>query len=177
MSKVYVKKPKPRLSSGGISRYSGLNKFESFQLEVKCLQLLEQHYVCTCGHGVKNYHFPRIIDTDKGQLRITMTWAGETIKDLIDKHIPFTIPDKDKQINCIFDNLQRAGVYHIDMHTSGKNLCLANKETLALIDFDIARYKVDDKLKPSNFQIKKRANSYKHPSYRSVCLEKIRQII
>ena len=101
-----------------------------------------------------------------------MTWVGKTIKKLKKEKRKIKVPDSDKQINCIIDNLERAGVYHLDMHWSGKNLCL-RKGVLGIIDFDVAIIKLDHSKKDSYNNIKpqtqillKKYQKYKEPSYK-----------
>lgn len=168
MEKVYIKYLKPYDKTHGINPYSGLNQLQSFKLEKKCLKLLGKNYICTCGHGLVNGHFPKLLDKDSQSFRLTMTWVGETIRELKQKKRSLMVPNLDKQIKCIINNLNRAGVYHLDMHRSGKNLCIY-KNTLSVIDFDIAVYKSTSLnksvLKPNSNLLTEKLERYKIPTY------------
>lgn len=170
---MYTKKPKKNMMNG----ISGLNRIDGFKLEVDCLQLLKRYYRCTCGYGVKNSHFPHIIALNMPKLFITMSWAGDTVSKLHAGHV--TVPHKDKQINCILNNLERAGVYHLDMHPSGKNICI-HDTTLVLIDFDIAviKSKINNTYKPNTSQINNRirTSSIDLNNYRKYFMDSIKKI-
>lgn len=163
-NKIYKKSPKLYLQWDGINPYSNLTRKKSYRLETKCLKSLEKNYICTCGHGVKNPHFPRVISEDKKTLIMSMSWAGETVSALRLKKVPINIPNMEAQIKCILSNLNRAGVYHLDMHKSGKNLCI-QQDTLSLIDFDIARIKKGNKIRPETPMLISKLEHYQNPTY------------
>jgi len=96
-----------------------------------------------------------------------MSWCGTDFTKLPK---PYRIPDVEKQVNCIIDNLTRAKVYHLDYHESGKNLCyLPESQTLCLIDFDIALLQSEENKYPV---LSKNLKNYNNPSYRKVIMKK-----
>ena len=63
----------------------------------------------------------------------------------LDNDFEFEIPTNfsfyEKQIDCIIHNLKKNKIIHLDMSTSGKNLCISAKGIISMIDFDIVKYK------------------------------------
>ena len=48
------------------------------------------------------------------------------------------VRDIEQQVNCIIYNLKKNKIKHLDMHISGKNICINKKGHLSVIDFDYA---------------------------------------
>lgn len=129
-------------SKNGINYWSKLHASNSLKLEEICLTNLEENYKCICKQKKRN-HFPKIIkiEEEKDSRNFIITDCGKSIQNISDEEIK-KIKSKNinikEQIYCILDNLKRAGVYHSDMHTSGKNMTINKDGDLSLIDFDIA---------------------------------------
>jgi len=115
---------------------NGLTLSEYFGLEKKCLELINKNYKCTCKK--KRNHFPSIIRCDTFRYEFELTDQGMSIDKMILKRKKINIRDVDEQIDCILDNLNRNGIRHLDLHDSGKNVCIANDNTISVIDFDVA---------------------------------------
>ena len=104
--------------------------------EVKALIRLNENYKCTCGR--KGFHFPRIVHIlDKN---IEITDCGESLqktkKRLRDIH------DHKKQLNCIFENLVKSKIMHLDIVP--KNVCVNERNVISLIDFDMLHFLEND---------------------------------
>ena len=126
-----IKKPTRKLK-----RSNGLYLSEYMQLEKECLEMLENNYKCKCKK--KRSHFPKIIKVDLQNSEFELTDQGKSIDILIKKKKKMKIPDIDDQIDCILDNLNRNKIRHLDLHDSGKNVCVDKHGTISLIDFDVA---------------------------------------
>jgi predicted Ser/Thr protein kinase len=129
-------------SKHGINQWSKLHASNSLKLEEICLINLEENYKCICKQKKRN-HFPKLIkiEEEKDSRNFIISDCGKSIQNLSDEEIK-KIKSKNinikEQIYCILDNLKRAGVYHGDMHGSGKNMTINKDGDLSLIDFDIA---------------------------------------
>tara|TARA_Y100001970_G_C13865252_1_gene666217 strand:- start:67 stop:552 length:486 start_codon:yes stop_codon:yes gene_type:complete len=44
----------------------------------------------------------------------------------------------EEQVDCIVHNLKKCGIRHLDMHLTGKNICVNDQSIISVIDFDIA---------------------------------------
>ena len=103
-----------------MSPYSGLNKTQSFYLELQCLQRLEANFTCECGAcgDTGCTHFSRVIDTNvEEDHMIRMTHCGQSLvvpRARRNHHVP-PLSDLNAQIACIVGNLKRAGIEHLDM--------------------------------------------------------------
>jgi len=145
----------------------GLTKREIFDLEISCLNRLEDSYNCICGFGDgKTQHFPIVIKTDDDEFKITMSYCGYDLENL-PRGNNKTIPSVKSQINCIINNLENAGVLHLDFRP--KNFCFTPRTgTLVLIDFNIAVLKNEKgELYPENDKVNKILNFYINPSYKN----------
>tara|TARA_B110001469_G_C9474262_1_gene238135 strand:- start:46 stop:570 length:525 start_codon:yes stop_codon:yes gene_type:complete len=114
---------------------------ECFNLEKQCLRKLNNNFTCICNN--KREHFPRLQKCDKYNHAFVLSNCGLSI----DKYTqmvktgqlkPYKLKNYNKQINCILYNLNKCKIQHLDMHCSGKNLCINKKGVLSLIDFDYA---------------------------------------
>ena len=119
--------------------------------EYKVLKTLENNYNCTCGS--KHSHFPKpimqipnlitkisnkfVVNKDKVlDLKLNkpyiMSNAGTNFLSIKQK---VEIPNRDKQIDCIIQNLKNNNIPYWDMVPDGRNLCL-KEGVLTIIDFD-----------------------------------------
>lgn len=116
--------------------HAGLSSKKAMELEIRCLELLSENYICCCGVG-DGRHFPEIVDTNRDGKTIVTKDCGETIFDIrkTRKIKQDILPNFGLQVRCIIDNLERNNIKHLDIHRN--NLCIKNG-VLALIDFDIA---------------------------------------
>jgi predicted Ser/Thr protein kinase len=113
---MYIK----RFERYHINPYSGLTEKESFELELEIYNRL------------KGYpHFPKLLRFGSNWLQLQ--YVGKSFHDI--KQCPKFEPDK--QIDAIFKTLNKCNIVHLDLHSTGKNICVKNK-TIYLIDFDIA---------------------------------------
>jgi len=126
-----IKKPTRKFK-----RSNGLDISEYILLEKECLELIEKNYKCNCKH--KRSHFPKMLRFDRGKTEFELTDQGTSIDTMIAKKRKINIPDIDEQINCILDNLKKNKIRHLDLHDSGKNVCVDKHGTISLIDFDVA---------------------------------------
>ena len=122
--KIYIKAQKTIYRNTRNKPIFGLSRSESYTLEKKCLIAIKTKYKCICGHGITNPHFPTIVNHNDHTMTLNITWAGQTVKHLYEKGQQIIVPDMDAQIKCIIKNLNEAEIYHLDMHRSGKNLCI-----------------------------------------------------
>lgn len=126
-----IKKPTRKFK-----RSNGLELSEYIILEKDCLELIEKNYKCKCKQ--KRSHFPKIIKFDRVRSEFELTDQGSSIDTMITNKKRITVPDMDEQIDCILDNLSRNKIRHLDLHDSGKNVCVDKAGTISLIDFDVA---------------------------------------
>ena len=117
------------------SKYNGLSKIESYELEYLCLNKLNKNFVCICQNK-DNHHFPKIININESELKFTFSHCGKSLNRLFYK---INILNYEKQVDCIIHNLKKNNIVHLDMVSNGKNLCITDDGILSLIDFDIAR--------------------------------------
>ena len=119
-----------------VKRSNGLHLPEYFLLEKECLELIEKNYKCKCKK--KRSHFPKIVKSNLHKHEFELSDQGTSIDILITKNRKIDVPDIDEQLDCILDNLNRNKIRHLDLHDSGKNLCVDKYGTISLIDFDVA---------------------------------------
>ena len=128
--------------------WSGLTRKEAFNLEKNCLKILNSNFKCLCD--VNCDHFPKIISCYPDKYKFVLSNCGysfDKYESLVKKKKikPIIIKNMEEQIDCIIYNLKKCKIKHLDMHLSGKNICLNKKGILSLIDFDIAS--IDNKKK------------------------------
>ena len=148
---------KANLGSKRINKYNGLNQKEQFYLEKTCLNKINKNFTCLCKN--KSNHFPKIITSKNGNLKLTN--CGVSLNNykryLKNNEIdPIVIKNKEEQLNCILHNLKKNRVKHLDMCLDGKNLCVSKNGVLSLIDFNIAC--IDNKY--TTDKIKNRIQNY-----------------
>lgn len=102
--------------------YNRLTKREAFELELEIYKRIS---------GEKN--FPKLINYDKKKMTLEIEHCGKPLTQL-DK---IEINDLDKQIKNIINVLKKNNIIHLDLHSSGKNICYKDGK-IYLIDFDIA---------------------------------------
>jgi hypothetical protein len=110
--------------------WSGLSAQQSFRVEVACLTRLER--------GPHADRFPALTMIDARSPAIRVTAVGTDLAQLRKGGLPVAVPDARGQVAEIVAGLAAAGVVHLDLHRSGKNLCVDARGRLALIDFDQA---------------------------------------
>ena len=142
-----------------INPWNGLTRKEGFNLEKDCLILLNSNFKCLCD--VKCEHFPKIISCDPGKYKFIFSNCGYSLEKYerlvkTKKIKPIIIKNMEEQIECIIYNLKKSKIKHLDMHPSGKNVCINNKGIISVIDFDIAS--IDNNYKSK--QIKDGAERY-----------------
>lgn len=167
---------KANLGSKRINKYNGLNQKEQFYLEKTCLNKINKNFTCLCKN--KSNHFPKIISSKNGNLKLTN--CGVSLNNykiyLKNNEIdPIVIKNKQEQLNCILHNLKKNRVKHLDMCLDGKNLCVSKNGVLSLIDFNIAS--IDNKY--TTDKIKNRIQNYglDSDSYNEFMKNRIIQII
>ena len=143
--------------------WSGLSRVAGYNLEKDCLLLLEKNFECTCGLG--SYHFPIIKNYIDDEYKFELSDCGTSLdiyqKKIINEEInPYKIYKLEEQIECIIKNL----IKHLDMHLSGKNICITEDGIISLIDFDIAS--IDDFYLSK--KISKAANDYGEDYYNKI---------
>lgn len=112
--------------------WAGTTREQAFLLEVNCLIRLNE-----VERDSPRRHFPVLLDIDPERQRFAMTRVGLPLTDL--PAGPQTVVhDLGAQAACIVRRLERAGVVHLDLHRSGKNLAVDRTGTVSLIDFDVA---------------------------------------
>jgi hypothetical protein len=124
-----------------INPSSGLTRKKGFNLEKDCLIILNSNFKCLCDG--KCSHFPKILSCNKDEYTFTLSNCGYSLDkyELLvktKKIKPIIIKNMKEQIECIIYNLKKCKIKHLDMHPSGKNICINNKGIISLIDFDIA---------------------------------------
>jgi len=120
-----------------------LTQDETYQLEKKCLTLLDKNYKCICNK--KSRHFPVIQDPSYIKLKFEYTFSLSYCGECLDPNYTFDknnhsykITNLDEQLSCIISNLKKSNIKHLDMHPSGKNLCISSSNILSVIDFGVA---------------------------------------
>ena len=115
------------------SKYLKINnvylKF-AFKDEILALTLLKDNYRCTCEP--KRKHFPVIkfsIPVTPYIGIIATNDKGETLKQTQNKNIP----NINQQCKCIYENLERSNIEHLDQNDN--NICVDDNGTISLIDF------------------------------------------
>tara|TARA_Y100000310_G_C20518196_1_gene732283 strand:- start:63 stop:635 length:573 start_codon:yes stop_codon:yes gene_type:complete len=123
-----------------INPWSGLTRIEAFLLEKECLTTLNNNFKCICKEP--RIHFPKIVAHDANKFKFELTKCGYAIdtSDTWPYYIKNVVLNENcqirKQAECIVSNLKNNKIKHLDMKPS--NLCLNEKGSLSLIDFDIA---------------------------------------
>lgn len=134
MSTIFIKKIKNFL----LNPWSDLSKSDAFNLEKQCIKTLNKNFRCICK--TKHIHFPKLLRYNKLKYELCLTYCGESIYDIRqnkqNKKI-INIVDIKEQIDCIIYNLKKSKIKHLDIHPSGKNICIFNNNII-LIDFDIS---------------------------------------
>ena len=123
-----------------------LTRRDRYNIEKNCLLKLQKNFQCYCTIP-KNSHFPIIRKTIKKECLFVLSDCGYSLDRyqwLVahQKIKPYYVTKKDfmEQISCIYQNLVKNNILHLDIASSvGKNLCL-NTPTgvISLIDFDLA---------------------------------------
>ena len=144
-----------------INPWTGLTRKEGFDLEKDCLIILNSNFKCLCD--VKCEHFPKIISCDPDKYKFILSNCGYSLDKYelfvkTKKIKPITIKNMEEQIDCIIYNLKKSKIKHLDMHPSGKNICINEKGVISLIDFDIAS--IDNNYKSG--KIKDRAGCHRY---------------
>ena len=119
----------------------GLTGKEQYLFEKKCLTLLKTNFVNE--FGVDFYPFPIILKDDPNNCILTLSFCGNTIKNIFHNSIlqqKLTeynyVPDNiNKQIKNIIFNLKKNNIYHLDVKQS--NVCVSESGYISLIDFGI----------------------------------------
>ena len=136
---IIIKKNKFNIFLNLTYNWYGLKTKDAFNLEKKCLEILNNNYECICS--TKRNHFPIIKDFNEKEQTFYLSLNGISL----DKYKKYLkkfkiVDDKDnfnEQINCIWKNLNDNGIKHLDLLP--KNICINNpNKTISLIDFDIA---------------------------------------
>ena len=117
---------------------NGLSKDKYFMLEIDCLELIQKNYKCKCHKDKRRKHFPIIINYNIDKYELEMSDQGTSILQMISEKKKLKIKDAEKQIDCIIRNLKRSHIRHLDLHHSGKNMCVNKYGVISLIDFDVA---------------------------------------
>lgn len=110
-----------------------------YKIESNCLEKLQSNFECIC---LNTYHFPKIIQKKKTCLFLSN--CGVSLDNDFEFEVPTNFSFYEKQIDCIIHNLKKNKIIHLDMSTSGKNLCISAKGIISMIDFDIVKYKNHD---------------------------------
>ncbi|SDD17212.1 hypothetical protein SAMN05421538_10115 [Paracoccus isoporae] len=126
----HVKHYKERLA------LTGLEAQRACWLELSCL--LRLHWVAPEARD----RFPLPIALDPGAPSLTMTDLGWSL-DMVPAHASAAVaarlrPRVSAQVTEIVSVLEQAGIAHLDIHDSGRNIVVNTRGRLALIDFDIA---------------------------------------
>lgn len=107
-------------------KWTHLSADDAFLTEVTCLQRLQNYR-----------NFPKLYSIDPTEHLISMQNCGYSCKYFTKHNIQFAIPDAEEQIDAIISALKESSIVYLDMHPSGKNLCISN-DVIYLIDFDYA---------------------------------------
>ena len=111
---------------------TGLTGEQSFALEANCLIRLNG-----AEAGRERRHFPLLAEADREGMTLATTWAGRSL-DSLEPDRSVAVRDLPGQVEAIVAGLDRAGVIHLDLHASGKNLIVSEDGTLSLIDYGTA---------------------------------------
>jgi hypothetical protein len=107
--------------------------------ELAALKALQTHYACRC-HPPRQ-HFPRVAFEfplpPVYTIHATIS-SGTSLDRVNDFEVPHNLH---VQCECIFDNMRRAGVRHLDL--APKNVCIDHQGTISLIDFELADGPID----------------------------------
>jgi len=117
-----------------INYWNGLNREKAFQLEKSCLTKLNSNFECICN--IKCNHFPQIINDYPKKYTFLLTDCGFSLDR--DESNSIIVRNIEEQVNCIIHNLKKNKVKHLDMHISGKNICINKEGNISVIDFDYA---------------------------------------
>lgn len=113
-------------------RWSGLAHDQAMYIEGKCLELLKR------SNNGKHHPFPVLLDFCTDDNFILMSDCGTSIDKLRESRNLIVVPEYERQIANMIATMQKAGVFHLDLHADGKNICVSEHGSLFLIDFDIA---------------------------------------
>ena len=134
-SSVYLEKF-VQYENNKVSKAPNNNFNKSFvKHEVKALIRLNKNFKCICGKG---FHFPKILHIFDKNIEITN--CGQSLDN--SKTKIKDIHDHEKQIDCIFENLVKSKIIHLDIES--KNICVNEKNVISLIDFDMVHFVEDD---------------------------------
>lgn len=125
-----------RLKQYATNPFNGLKRPTAYKLEKECLTLLSDNYRCICKNN-SAFHFPKIVRSDDQSMTFILTNQGQSL-DKLRGTFPPTILNIREQIACICFNLSQNKIRNLDVHASGKNLCITTDGTISMIDFDIA---------------------------------------
>ena len=119
----------------------GLTGKEQYLFEKKCLTILKQNFIDY--FNVNFYPFPVILKDDPSNCVLTLSFCGNTIKNIFhnsilqQKLVEYNFVQKNiqNQINNILFNLKKNNIYHLDVKQS--NVCVNKDGFISLIDFGI----------------------------------------
>lgn len=118
-----------------------LNQRQQYEIEKKCLLALESNFEDICNIGY--YPFPKILLDDPEFMRCTLSFCGNSVKQIRDntllkqKILPHNkIPTNfEQQIKTIVYNLKKNNIYNLDIKQA--NTCINNNRVF-LIDFNVS---------------------------------------
>jgi tRNA A-37 threonylcarbamoyl transferase component Bud32 len=113
-------------TSSADNKWTFYTQEQAFWTEIACLSRLKSK---------KN--FPVLHSYDPKNYLITMDNRGYPVRYHVKHQIKVSIPDVELQIDNIVHSLERNNIVYLDMHPSGKNVCVDNG-IISLIDFDYA---------------------------------------
>ena len=166
-----VKKITKTAKSGKLK--AGIDRKTRYNLETECLLRLQKNNECICKK--KCNHFPRIISSNAKKFQFTMTHMGISLDKLHKKDFNLNEQEMEEQIKCIFYQLEKSNIKHLDAHY--KNYCLKDK-VLAQIDFDIAM--IDNRWYSTQINVWRDSEGRDHPEpyyphYTQYTLRKLKQ--
>ena len=120
----YVKTYKPH------KHITALNNAQALRLESACLLSLTAE-----GEGAQ--HFPCVHKVDPQTNLLVLSDCGLSLK-ARELRIPISKRAYFAQAERIAAQLDRCGIWHLDLMNTGQNLCFSEDGIMRLIDFDIA---------------------------------------
>jgi len=119
----------------------GVSYTEQYEQEKNCLLLLDKNY-CDINN-IGYYPFPHLISEDKKELKLILSFCGDSIKNILNysnketlqyfKNVNFK--DKNKIVDNIMYNLQLNYMYHLDIKTA--NICVQPNGNVYLVDLGL----------------------------------------
>ncbi len=155
-----IKKPKRSFKNS-----NGLSIDKYFALEKECLELIKKNYKCKCRK--KHQHFPVIINSNSEKHELELSYQGTSIARMVSTKQTIKISDAEEQLDCIIRNLRRNKIRHLDLHHSGKNMCIDKYGIISLIDFDVASIGSDYE----SSVLQERAEKYGNGKYSSYLVD------